>query len=100
MKWNWYLLGGGGVLVLFAIVALDLGKQWNLLKGYEPYTTELKQMSNTFAEWKGDVSKGRRFVELVKESRRLPPLPPNDNPDVVRLQTAQPLHCPTDAYGP
>lgn len=65
----------------------DFYKQWGLLQTAEPYT-ELKHMRNTFESWKGDKRKADRFVELIRDSRRLPPVPPNANPDVVRLQAS------------
>ena len=67
----------------------DFYKEWGLLQTYEPYphSDELKAMRVTFDNWKGNKRSGDRFVNLIRESRRLPPVPPNANPDVVRLQT-------------
>ena len=88
MKWYWYLLGGAVALFLLAY-GYDFYKQWGLLKTADPYTgsAELKQMRATFDSWKGDKRSAGRFVKLIRDSRRLPPVPPNASPDVVRLKT-------------
>ena len=73
-------------MALFVVFyGYDLFNQWYLLKTFEPYT-ELNYMRNNFDTWKKTPRSTNRFVELIRESRRLPPVPPNDNPDVVRLQ--------------
>ena len=87
MKWYWYLLGGVVALFLLAY-GYDFYVQWRLVQTAEPYSDELKQMRVTFESWKGDKRSADRFVELIRDSRRLPPVPPNANPDVVRLQTS------------
>ena len=87
MQWYWYLLGG--VVALFVLFGFDIYKQWGLLQTAEPYTgsDELNQLRATFESWKGDKRSADRFVKLIRDSRRLPPVPPNANPDVVRLKT-------------
>ena len=88
MQWYWYLLGG--VVAVFVVLwAFEFYKQWRLLQTADayPHSDELKQMRVTFDSWKGDKRSADRFVKLIRESRRLPPVPPNANPDVVRLQT-------------
>ena len=85
MQWYWYLLGG--VVALFVVFyGYDLFNQWYLLKTFEPYT-ELNYMRNNFDTWKKTPRSTNRFVELIRDSRRLPPIQENANPDVVRLQT-------------
>ena len=85
MNWYWYLLGGVVALFLIPFV-LDFFKEWSLVSTAQPYS-ELTRMLNTFDEWKGNKRSVDRFVELIRDSRRLPRIDPNDNPDVIRLQT-------------
>ena len=80
---------GGGVVALllfFVFFGYDLFKQWYLLQTFEPYT-ELSYMRNNFDTWKKTPASSQRFVKLIRDARRLPPIEPNANPDVVRLQT-------------